>query len=174
MYLYTPGGAVYCIGGLGRDDAAGLVVHRCATTTTTTEGARGQEGEEGAAAGLEWEEVRVRGVVPAARAHHTANLVGDKIYVFGGVDRRDNALGDLCAFSLETKTWETLWDAAGEYTYMDAEIGFSLESLTEIGSSLLGVGGGGGAKVGRRKLDPSLKAPGFKVLIVKSVTVLST
>lgn len=46
------------------------------------------------------------GKVPVAREGHSATLVGSKVIVFGGEDRRRRLLNDVHVLDLETMTWD--------------------------------------------------------------------
>ena len=47
-----------------------------------------------------WKQVEPEGEAPMPRAHHTATLIGNKVYVFGGYGGNGQALQDLIALDL--------------------------------------------------------------------------
>jgi Galactose oxidase, central domain len=50
-----------------------------------------------------WTELRCTGCVPSPRYRHTASLIDDVMYVFGGRVGDGPALGDLIALKLSSK-----------------------------------------------------------------------
>ncbi|KAF5836080.1 hypothetical protein DUNSADRAFT_6500 [Dunaliella salina] len=62
-----------------------------------------------------WEVVQASGTSPIPRGGHSASLVGNKLYIFGGEDASRRALGDLHILDLPTMMWErTVGVAAGK------------------------------------------------------------
>eukprot|EP00210_Caulerpa_lentillifera_P004867 g4645.t1 len=55
---------------------------------------------------LEWTELVTSGVSPVSRGGHTATLLGNKLYIFGGEDVARRPLSDLYVLDLETLVWE--------------------------------------------------------------------
>ena len=47
------------------------------------------------------------GYIPISREGHSAAVVDDKMYIFGGRDQVGNDLGDLSCYSIEQKRWYT-------------------------------------------------------------------
>ncbi|KAH9995850.1 hypothetical protein BJV77DRAFT_211716 [Russula vinacea] len=56
----------------------------------------------------EWTELRCTGCVPSPRSGHTASLVDDIMYVYGGLDDDRPVLDDLIALKLSTQQWFTI------------------------------------------------------------------
>lgn len=52
-----------------------------------------------------WSELQPKGVKPTSRGGHTATLIGDKLWVFGGEDRSRRALADVHMLDLATMAW---------------------------------------------------------------------
>ncbi|XP_030450842.1 acyl-CoA-binding domain-containing protein 4 [Syzygium oleosum] len=52
--------------------------------------------------------VETSGIAPEARGGHSASLVGSKLIVFGGEDRKRRLLNDVHILDLETLSWELL------------------------------------------------------------------
>ncbi|KAK3422226.1 hypothetical protein EUGRSUZ_G02738 [Eucalyptus grandis] len=52
--------------------------------------------------------VETSGKAPAARGGHSASLVGSKLIVFGGEDKKRRLLNDVHILELETMSWELL------------------------------------------------------------------
>ncbi|PNW86136.1 hypothetical protein CHLRE_02g074650v5 [Chlamydomonas reinhardtii] len=52
-------------------------------------------------------EPEASGTVPPARGGHTATLIGDKVWVFGGEDGSRRALADVFVLDLASLTWST-------------------------------------------------------------------
>jgi len=50
-----------------------------------------------------WTEVQCTGSIPSPRAGHTAVLIDDVMYVYGGSNFDDSYLGDLTALNLTSK-----------------------------------------------------------------------
>ena len=61
-----------------------------------------------------WRKVEVSGVVPHDRYRCEGAVSGDKIFIFGGVDRSQRRYGDLHEFSIDTETWCERELVAGE------------------------------------------------------------
>lgn len=84
-----------------------------------------------------WTKLQCSGFVPEPREGHSASLVGDVIYVFGGRDIDGNDLGDLSAFKISTSRW---------FTFQNMGIGPSPRSghaLCTVGKKIFVVGGEG-------------------------------
>lgn len=45
-----------------------------------------------------WEAIPSYGSLPASRQGHTACVIDDTMYIYGGMNFEDQLLGDLCAF----------------------------------------------------------------------------
>lgn len=56
---------------------------------------------------LQWEEVRGSGVVPTGRANHSAVLIGEKMYVYGG-HRNLDVFDDLFCYNMESIRWDRI------------------------------------------------------------------
>lgn len=84
---------------------------------------------------LTWQEWRTRGDVPQKKGYHTANLVGDKMIVFGGSDGHAS-FADVHVLNLVTLTW----------TLVNTEIKHNRLShtSTQVGSYLFVIGGHNG------------------------------
>jgi Galactose oxidase, central domain len=54
-----------------------------------------------------WTQQECIGYIPAPREGHSAAVVGDVMYVFGGRTEEGTDLGDLAAFRLSTRRWYT-------------------------------------------------------------------
>ena len=50
-----------------------------------------------------WTELQCTGPIPSARTTHTAVLIDDVMYVFGGSTTRETCLGDLTVLNLSSK-----------------------------------------------------------------------
>ncbi|DBA86689.1 TPA: Dynein alpha chain, flagellar outer arm [Trebouxia sp. C0004] len=59
-----------------------------------------------------WEQPKIEGPCPAARAHHTATKCGSKILVFGGYAGNGRALGDLWILHLSEDSVPLRWEEA--------------------------------------------------------------
>ncbi|KAJ5071907.1 hypothetical protein M0811_09806 [Anaeramoeba ignava] len=55
-----------------------------------------------------WTEIECKGVAPEPRSAHTLNYYNNKLYVFGGLNKSHEEIGDLFCFDLKTKKWERL------------------------------------------------------------------
>jgi hypothetical protein len=51
----------------------------------------------------QWTELQCTGPIPSPRTGHTAVLLGDVMYVFGGRSQNGAYLGDLTALNLSSK-----------------------------------------------------------------------
>ena len=56
---------------------------------------------------VSWSELNCIGYIPAAREGHSAALVGDVMYIFGGRTEEGTDLGDLAAFRITSRRWYT-------------------------------------------------------------------
>ena len=54
-----------------------------------------------------WSQLDCIGYIPAPREGHSAALVGDVMYIFGGRTEEGADLGDLAAFRISTRRWYT-------------------------------------------------------------------
>lgn len=54
-----------------------------------------------------WTQQECIGYIPAPREGHSAAIVGDVMYIFGGRTEEGTDLGDLAAFRLSTRRWYT-------------------------------------------------------------------
>lgn len=54
-----------------------------------------------------WSKLEPSGTKPSARGGHTATLLGQQLFVFGGEDRSRRALSDLHVLDLKTMTWSS-------------------------------------------------------------------
>lgn len=84
-----------------------------------------------------WQLLNCSGFVPQPREGHSASLVGDVIYVFGGRDVDGNDLGDLSAFKISSSRW---------FTFQNMGPGPSPRSghaLCSVGKKIYVIGGEG-------------------------------
>lgn len=99
----------------------------------------------------EWEQLRAKNPGPTGRVRPSMWQMGDRTYVFGGLDASFRALNDLWAFDLTTRRWTLLIPdgAAGSpparveaYAGADAVLGkltvFGGEAGADAGFALLG------------------------------------
>lgn len=84
---------------------------------------------------LTWHEWRTRGDVPQKKGYHTANLVGDKMIVFGGSDGHAS-FADVHVLNLQTLTW-TLVNTEVKHNRLS-------HTATQVGSYLFVIGGHNG------------------------------
>ena len=56
---------------------------------------------------VSWSQLDCIGYIPAAREGHSAALVGDVMYIFGGRTEEGTDLGDLAAFRITSRRWYT-------------------------------------------------------------------
>ena len=56
---------------------------------------------------ITWSQLDCIGYIPAPREGHSAALVGDVMYIFGGRTEEGTDLGDLAAFRISTRRWYT-------------------------------------------------------------------
>ena len=71
-----------------------------------------------------WVEEEPSGPPPPARSHHTANSMGEMMYVIGGVGENDNVLDDIWSFNTKTDTWTKLLSSGTErYDHQSAVLG---------------------------------------------------
>ncbi|OLL24437.1 Tip elongation aberrant protein 1, partial [Neolecta irregularis DAH-3] len=84
-----------------------------------------------------WSQLDCLGYVPSAREGHSACMVGDVIYIFGGrgPDRRE--LGDLCALRITNRRWYTFQNMG------PSPSGRSGHSLTTVRENVIVLGGEG-------------------------------
>jgi len=61
---------------------------------------------------MDWKELKCQGEIPAGRLGHTANLVNNKMYVFGGYDG-ESLRNELFVLDLETCQWTEVKDPEG-------------------------------------------------------------
>ncbi|KAJ1302955.1 hypothetical protein OPQ81_003248 [Rhizoctonia solani] len=52
-----------------------------------------------------WAEVQCTGVLPSPRECHSLSLVGDAVYLFGGMEKFGVILGDMWSFKISEKRW---------------------------------------------------------------------
>lgn len=84
---------------------------------------------------LTWHEWRTRGDVPQKKGYHTANLVGDKMIVFGGSDGHAS-FADVHVLNLQTLNW-TLVNTEVKHNRLS-------HTSTQVGSYLFVIGGHNG------------------------------
>ncbi|BEJ13401.1 hypothetical protein CspHIS471_0305750 [Cutaneotrichosporon sp. HIS471] len=84
---------------------------------------------------LTWHEWRTRGDVPQKKGYHTANLIGDKMIVFGGSDGHAS-FADVHVLNLQTMTW-TLVPTEVKHNRLS-------HTSTQVGSYLFVIGGHNG------------------------------
>ena len=93
-----------------------------------------------------WTMLKCSGFVPQPREGHSASLVGDVIYIFGGRDVDGNDLGDLSAFKISTSRW---------FTFQNMGPGPSPRSghaLCTVGKRIYVVGGEGASSRGDEQM----------------------
>ena len=56
----------------------------------------------------QWEHLEAKGVLPQARAGHSATIYQNKMYIFGGKDEDNEKLKDFWSFDFESCSWEQL------------------------------------------------------------------
>ncbi|WVR03191.1 hypothetical protein IAU60_000182 [Kwoniella sp. DSM 27419] len=84
---------------------------------------------------LTWHEWKTKGDVPQKKGYHTANLVGDKMVVFGGSDGHAS-FADIHVLNLQTRVW-TLVPTEVKYNRLS-------HTSTRVGSYLFVMGGHNG------------------------------
>lgn len=84
---------------------------------------------------LTWHEWRTRGDVPQKKGYHTANLIGDKMIVFGGSDGHAS-FAHVHVLNLQTMTW-TLVPTEVKHNRLS-------HTSTQVGSYLFVIGGHNG------------------------------
>ncbi|CAE6444982.1 unnamed protein product [Rhizoctonia solani] len=52
-----------------------------------------------------WTSLKCTGPIPPPRRYHAVSLVGDAVYMFGGLDKSDNDLGDTWSFKIDEQKW---------------------------------------------------------------------
>jgi hypothetical protein len=55
---------------------------------------------------VKWNKPEVGGIIPTRRYGHTATVVNNKIYIFGGYDEKHNRLNEVYVFDPETMAWK--------------------------------------------------------------------
>ncbi|KAI8584373.1 hypothetical protein K450DRAFT_219535 [Umbelopsis ramanniana AG] len=83
-------------------------------------------------ANLRWQNLLPAGQVPVPRGYHTANLVGDKLVVFGGSDGHE-CFSDVHVCDLTKNAWYTM--------ELDRSIPRLSHTSTRVGSYLFVIGG---------------------------------
>jgi host cell factor len=78
---------------------------------------------------LQWQQIQQHGIAPLGRSLHSASLIQNKMYIFGGwvpvhgeeIGTSDEASktqwkcsNDLCCFDLKTQKWETFAESLCE------------------------------------------------------------
>jgi len=81
---------------------------------------------------LRWQNVSPTGQIPVPRGYHTANLVGDKLVVFGGSDGHE-CFSDVHVCDLTKNTWYAM--------ELDRSIPRLSHTSTRVGSYLFVMGG---------------------------------
>ncbi|WWC67187.1 uncharacterized protein I206_101094 [Kwoniella pini CBS 10737] len=84
---------------------------------------------------LHWQEWKTKGDVPQKKGYHTANLVGDKMIVFGGSDGHAS-FADIHILNLQTRIW-TLISTDVKHNRLS-------HTSTQVGSYLFIIGGHNG------------------------------
>ncbi|WVQ94261.1 hypothetical protein IAU59_001340 [Kwoniella sp. CBS 9459] len=84
---------------------------------------------------LSWTEWKTKGDVPQKKGYHTANLVGDKMIVFGGSDGHAS-FADIHVLNLQTRVW-TLVSTDVKHNRLS-------HTSTQVGSYLFILGGHNG------------------------------
>ncbi|WWC57721.1 uncharacterized protein I303_100255 [Kwoniella dejecticola CBS 10117] len=84
---------------------------------------------------LHWQEWKTKGDVPQKKGYHTANLVGDKMIVFGGSDGHAS-FADIHVLNLQTRIW-TLISTDVKHNRLS-------HTSTQVGSYLFIIGGHNG------------------------------
>jgi len=60
-----------------------------------------------------WTELKPSGDLPQARWGHSANVLGENMYVFGGTPQAGQALNDLWGYNFQYGVWQKLSPAGG-------------------------------------------------------------
>ncbi|WRT63332.1 uncharacterized protein IL334_000237 [Kwoniella shivajii] len=84
---------------------------------------------------LNWQEWKTKGDIPQKKGYHTANLVGDKMIVFGGSDGHAS-FADIHILNLKTRVW-TLITTEVKHNRLS-------HTSTQVGSYLFIIGGHNG------------------------------
>ncbi|WWD06222.1 hypothetical protein V865_004308 [Kwoniella europaea PYCC6329] len=84
---------------------------------------------------LSWQEWKTKGDIPQKKGYHTANLVGDKMIVFGGSDGHAS-FADIHILNLQTRVW-TLISTDVKHNRLS-------HTSTQVGSYLFIIGGHNG------------------------------
>ncbi|WVQ82627.1 hypothetical protein IAT38_004759 [Cryptococcus sp. DSM 104549] len=84
---------------------------------------------------LSWQEWKTKGDVPQKKGYHTANLIGDKMVVFGGSDGHAS-FADVHVLNLKTRVW-TLVNTDIKHNRLS-------HTSTQVGSYLFVLGGHNG------------------------------
>ncbi|WVW81394.1 hypothetical protein I302_103386 [Kwoniella bestiolae CBS 10118] len=84
---------------------------------------------------LSWQEWKTKGDIPQKKGYHTANLVGDKMIVFGGSDGHAS-FADIHILNLQTRVWTLITT--------DVKHNRLSHTSTQVGSYLFIIGGHNG------------------------------
>ena len=53
-----------------------------------------------------WEKMKTSGPTPSPRAYHSANPLGQRIFIFGGCDSKGTPMDDIYVFNASNFSWE--------------------------------------------------------------------
>jgi N-acetylneuraminic acid mutarotase len=56
----------------------------------------------------EWHYVKTSGTYIPTRKYHSASVVGRHLFIYGGLNQKNNLLGDCALLNLEKKTWKSI------------------------------------------------------------------
>ena len=82
-----------------------------------------------------WNQQDCIGYIPAPREGHSAALVGDVMYIFGGRNEEGTDLGDLAAFRISSRRWYTFQNMGPSPSPRSGH------SMTAYGSKVIILGG---------------------------------
>jgi len=80
------------------------------------------------------------GVWPGPRYHHSANIIGREMFVFGGSKNQSKHYGDFFSFSFDSKTWREI-NAEGTPSVRAGHLAFVIDSQLYIFGGHFGDGG---------------------------------
>ncbi|KTW32927.1 hypothetical protein PNEG_04264 [Pneumocystis murina B123] len=86
---------------------------------------------------LSWKEIACNGCIPQPREGHSAALVDDIIYIFGGRGLDGSDLGDLIAFKISTSRWYIFQNMGPSPSPRSGHV------LTSFGQKIIVLGGEG-------------------------------
>ena len=57
---------------------------------------------------MQWDVVKTAGDVPPSRMHHTATVIGNEMFVCGGIGHDEQVLADLWSLDLSSLLWKRI------------------------------------------------------------------